>query len=142
MTKITEIIPDHISSKDVIVIGMSPSPRKLNKKPYSNSTLVRLDRWMKAVDQHEWSFHNVIPNVVGSSNMNDVDVSALKKAVRGKKVVIALGSFVERVCKKYNIDNFKIDHPSPRNRNFNDRSYEPRMLGGLKEFLNTKYKQK
>lgn len=141
MTKIKDIIPDHVSSNDVIVIGMSPSPRKLNKKPYSNSTLVRLDRWMKAVDQREWSFHNVIPNVVGSSNMDDVDVSALKTAVRGKKIVIALGSFVERVCKKYGIDNFKIDHPSPRNRNFNDHTYEAQMLSGLKNFLNTKYNQ-
>ncbi len=139
MAKITDIIPDHVSSDDVIVIGMSPSPRKLNKKPYSNSTLVRLDRWMKAVDQREWSFHNVIPNVAGSSSINDVDVPALQMAVRGKKVVIALGSFVERVCKKYGIDNFKIDHPSPRNRNFNDRSYEARMLSGLKNFLNKKY---
>ena len=139
MAKIKDIIPDHVSSKDVIVIGMSPSPRKLNKKPYSNSTLVRLSRWMKDVNQPEWSFHNVIPNVVGSSSMQDVDVSALLKAVNGKKTIIALGTFVERVCKKHNIDSFKIDHPSPRNRNFNDPTYESKMLNSLKTFLQSKY---
>ena len=138
MAKITDIIPDHVSSDDFIVIGMSPSPRKLNNKAYSNSTLIRLDRWMKSVNQREWSFHNVIPNVVGSSSMNDVDVPALRRAVRGKTTIIALGSFVERVCKKHGIANFKIDHPSPRNRNFNDSSYEAKMLTGLKTFLKTK----
>jgi hypothetical protein len=31
--------------------------------------------------------------------------------------------FVERVCNKYNIPHYKIDHPSPRNRNLNDPKY-------------------
>lgn len=137
MNKITDIVPDHVSSDDVIVIGMSPSRRKLNKKPYSNSTLVRLSQWMKDVDQPAWSFHNVIPHVAGSSDPKDVDVDALQKAVAGKKTVIALGSFVERMCKKHGIDSFKIDHPSPRNRNFNDPTYEGRMLNRLKTFLST-----
>ena len=136
MTRVKDFVPDHVTSKDVIVLGLSPAKRKVKHKPHSNGTLIRLDGWMKSVGQREWSFHNVIPNVEGSADMADVDVVALQRAVRGKKIVIALGSFVERVCKKYSIDNFKIDHPSPRNRNFNDPSYEKKMLASLNEFLN------
>ena len=75
-------------------------------------------------DQPSWAFHNVIPNKINSYKMEDVDESALFDAVHDKKLVIALGGFVSRVCKKYNIDHIKIDHPSPRNRNLNSIKYE------------------
>lgn len=136
MTVVTDFIADHVSSKDVIVIGMSPAP--VNRKPFANCTLLRLDRWMKQAGQPEWSFHNAIPDIPGSFDMKDVDVPALMKAVKGKKTVIALGSFVERVCKKHQIDSFKVDHPSPRNRNFNDPSYESQMVERLRQFLKDK----
>lgn len=136
MTVVTDFIADHVSSKDVIVIGMSPAP--INRKPFANCTLLRLDRWMKQAGQPEWSFHNAIPGIPGSFDMKDVDGKALKKAVKGKKVVIALGSFVERACKKHQIDSFKVDHPSPRNRNFNDPSYEAQMVERLRQFLKDK----
>lgn len=135
MTRVKDFVPDHVESKDVIVIGISPAKRKVKNKAHSNGTLIRLDGWMKAVGQREWSFHNVIPDVDGSADMRDVDEAALLRAVKGKTIVISLGSFVERVCKKYAIDNFKIDHPSPRNRKFNDPSYEQKMLSSLREFL-------
>lgn len=63
--------------------------------------------------------------------MSDVDKEQLEAAVRGKKVVIALGGFVSRVCKKYGIPHIKIDHPSPRNRNLNSLEYEMMMLNEL-----------
>ena len=65
----------------------------------------------------------------------DVDEAKLKKAVKNKKIIIALGGFVERVCKKYSISNYKIDHPSPRNRNLNSKEYEQKMLDDLKCYL-------
>ena len=133
MTVVTDYIADHVSSKDVIVIGISPAPK--NRKPFANCTLLRLDRWMKQAGQPEWSFHNAIPDIAGSFDMKDVDSEALLRAVKGKQTVIALGSFVERVCKKHGIDSFKVDHPSPRNRNFNDAAYEPAMVKRLKQFL-------
>ena len=69
---------------------------------------------------------------LGKSKESD---EKLRKAVEGKKVVISLGGFVERVCKKYSISNYKIDHPSPRNRNLNSKEYEQNMLDKLKCYL-------
>jgi uracil-DNA glycosylase len=49
--------------------------------------------------------------------------------------VIALGCWVSSVLKRNGIEHLKIDHPSPRNRNFNDPTYEGRMLTVLREYL-------
>ena len=70
-----------------------------------------------------------------SYDINDVDEDALYEAVQDKTIIIALGGFVERVCKKYKIGCYKIDHPSPRNRNLNDPHYEQQMLKNLKKYL-------
>lgn len=138
MTRVKDFIPDHIPSKDVLVIGISPAKRKVKNKPHCNGTLVRLDSWMKQSGQREWSFHNVIPDVAGSCCIHDVDSNALLKAAHCKSVIIALGGFVYNVCARHGIDSFKIDHPSPRNRNFNDAAYEPKVVARLKKFLKSK----
>lgn len=121
------------SSEDVIILGQCPSTKT---QPFTNGTFARLKKWTDAVDLREWDFHNVIPNKINSYDMKDVDVDALLAAVQGKKTIIALGGFVSRVCAKYHITHYKIDHPSPRNRNLNDPDYEKQMLEQLKRHLN------
>ena len=122
-------VPDflfaHKTSDTILVLGQCPSTRT---KPTANGTFVRLKKWMDHLDLPCWAFHNVIPNKANSYKMEDVDVEALNKAVEGKHLVIALGGFVSRVCKKHKIKHLKIDHPSPRNRKFNDPDYEAQML--------------
>ena len=129
-------VPDflfaHKTSDTILVLGQCPSTRT---KPTANGTFVRLKKWMDHLDLPQWSFHNVIPNKINSYDINDVDEDALYEAVQGKTIIIALGGFVERVCRKYKIDCYKIDHPSPRNRNLNDPHYEQQMLKNLKKYL-------
>ena len=131
-------VPDflfaHKPSDTILVLGQCPSTRT---KPTANGTFVRLKKWMDAVDLPCWSFHNVIPNKINSYKMEDVDVEALNKAIKGKHLVIALGGFVSRVCKKHKIPHLMIDHPSPRNRKFNNPDYEAGMLQDFK--LHLKY---
>lgn len=121
------------TSDEVIILGQCPSTKT---KPFSNGTFARLKRWCDTVNLTEWDFHNVIPNKINSHDMKDVDIFALHDAVYNKKLVIALGGFVSKVCTKYNIEHYKIDHPSPRNRNLNDPQYEKQMLKKLKAHLN------
>ena len=123
---------DHKKSNDVIILGMSPSTRT---KPSKNGTYARLENWCTSIGLKRWSFHNVVHNRVDSASMSDVDEEELLKRVAGKKKVVALGGFVSRVCTKYKIDHCKVDHPSSRNRNFNDPSYEPKVLAKLKAYL-------
>ena len=132
MKSVLDFLEGHQLSEDIIILGQCPSSKIT---PSINGTFSRLKKWMTTVGIREWDFHNVIPHKINSYDINDVDVDALYKAVEGKGVIIALGGFVQKVCKKYAIDNYKIDHPSPRNRNLNSMEYEAQMLHKLKEHL-------
>ncbi len=129
MKSVTDFITDHKPSDDIIVLGQCPSSKT---EPFKNGTFARLQKWLDYADISEWSFHNVIPNKINSYDMNDVDVDALRKAIEGKSLIIALGGFVSKVCKKYDISHVSIDHPSPRNRNLNDPKYEKALMEKLK----------
>jgi hypothetical protein len=132
MKSVLDFLEGHNISDDIIILGQCPSSKVT---PTVNGTFARLRKWMLTVGVRDWDFHNVIPHKINSYDIKDVDVNALRKAVEGKGIVISLGGFVERVCRKYAIDNYKIDHPSPRNRNLNSIEYEANMLHKLKEYL-------
>jgi len=129
---VLDFLEGHKLSEDIIVLGQCPSTKVT---PTANGTFRRLKKWMMTVGIRDWDFHNVIPHKINSYDIKDVDVDALHKAVEGKGIVISLGGFVQKVCNKYGIDNYKIDHPSPRNRNLNSMEYEANMLHKLKEYL-------
>lgn len=132
MKSVVDFLEGHGSSNELLILGQCPSS---NTKPLKNGTYNRLMNWCDFVGISMFAFHNVIPNKINSYDINDVDEEALYEAVKDKSIIIALGGFVERVCKKYKIDCYKIDHPSPRNRNLNDPHYEQQMLQNLKKFL-------
>lgn len=132
MKSVLDFLEGHGTSDELIILGQCPSS---NMKPLKNGTYDRLMKWCDSVGISMFAFHNVIPNKINSYDMKNVDSDALYEAVIGKKKIIALGGFVERVCKKHNINCYRIDHPSPRNRNLNDPEYEKQMLKKLKAYL-------
>lgn len=132
LKSVPDFLTDHIGSREILILGMSPSTKT---KPFKGGTFERLKSWMDRVGVPHWDFHNVIHDTPNSSNIKDVDWELLRERVRGRKVIIALGTFVSRVCKQEGFRFIAIDHPSPRNRNFNDPAYEPEMLKRLKKEL-------
>lgn len=128
MKSVIDFLPGHNTDSDIVVLGQCPSTKVT---PSKNGTFARLKRWMDLVNEPSWAFHNVIPNVVNSYKIDDVDELALTEAIYRKKVIIALGGFVSRVLNRYGIQHIKIDHPSPRNRNLNSARYEDQMLINL-----------
>ena len=129
MKSVIDFLPDHNTDSDILVLGQCPSSKVT---PSKNGTFARLKGWMNHVGEPAWAFHNIIPHKVNSYDVNDVDEVALTHAIYRKKVIIALGGFVSRVCKRYGIYHIKIDHPSPRNRNLNSLEYEMTMLTTLR----------
>lgn len=95
-----------------------------------------MGQWCESVSLEQYEFYNVIPHVVASSSLDDVDVELLLQKVHAKRKVVALGGFASRVLNKYAISHMQIDHPSPRNRNLNDPAYELKMLDRLRDYLN------
>ena len=114
MNNVLDFLEGHKTSDDIIILGQCPSTKKV---PFKNGTFSRLKRWFTEVGVEDWDFHNVIPDKINSYDIKDVDEEKL------------------RVCKKYSISNYKIDHPSPRNRNLNSKEYEQNMLDKLKCYL-------
>lgn len=133
LKSVPDFLDDHTTSDEVIILGMSPSTKT---KAFKNGTFDRLQKWCDHVGLEAFDFHNVIPNIANGSTINQVDVESLLEKVQGKVKIIALGGFVSKVCYKYGISHYKIDHPSPRNRNLNDPDYERMMLENLRKYLN------
>ena len=121
------------SNLNVIILGMAPSTKVGG---FKNSTRDRLRVWCDRVGLDEFDFHNVIPGITNGSTIDQVDVEQLLEKTKDRTKVIALGGFVSRVCHKYGVTHYKIDHPSPRNRNLNDPTYEVGMLDNLRKYLN------
>ena len=74
-----------------------------------------------------YCFSNVIP-YEGKYSHKDVDTNFVRKSIEGHDTIIALGGFVSSVLKRMNIDHITMPHPSPLNRNLNDKDYERAML--------------
>jgi uracil-DNA glycosylase len=129
---VPDFIPGHKGHPDFLIVGLSPSSKV---KPFKNGTFARLLTWTKVVDLPEWDFCNIL-HEVNCSDIKKVDASELKQQCHNRKKIIALGGIVSKVLYKYDIPHFKVDHPSPRNRNLNCKDYETKMLLDLKEYLN------
>ena len=65
----------------------------------------------------------------------DIDETLIKECVKPYNKVIALGNEVAHYFKKKGIDCFHAPHPSPRNRKFNDKSYESTVINGLQKYI-------
>ena len=129
--EIPEFLPNHTIDPDYLVVGLSPSSKK---KLFKNGTFARLLTWFNAVNMPAWDFFNII-TVDNSTDISLCDENRIKTKCENRKKIIALGGTVSRVLTKYKIDHYKIDHPSPRNRNLNDKEYEKQMLIKLKEYI-------
>ncbi len=133
LKSVPDFLDNYQSSDDVIILGMSPSTKI---KGFKNGTFDRLQKWCDQVELKSFDFHNVIPDIANGNTFDQVNAEKLLQKIQGKTKIIALGGFVSRVCHKYNISHYKIDHPSPRNRNFNNPDYEVQMLENLRKYLN------
>ena len=133
LKSVPDFLSDHVTSDEVIILVMSPSTKT---KPFKNGTFARLQKWCDHVELKAFDFHNIIPDIANGCTIDQVDVEKLLQSVRGKVKIVALGGLVSKVCYKYGISHYKIDHPSPRNRNLNDPEYELYMLEKLRKYLN------
>lgn len=113
----------------VLVLGINPSHRK--KK---NPTLARLHRWMESLGVTPFSFSNVL-HKEGVYNKSDIDYNWIQECCRGYDVVFALGDFVSTALARINIPHYTLPHPSPLNRNLNDKKYEANQLKAAARYI-------
>lgn len=110
----------------VLVIGLSPSPLG-GKSP----SLKTLQSWMSSLGIHKYSFHNLYPTPDRSKNNVDEIIQMTKDYDR----VICLGAESSKVLYRFDVDHYKLPHPSPRNRQLNDERIIEQELKSCKEYL-------
>lgn len=120
----------------VIVIGHSPGSSKIKFRNKS-ATIKRLNVWLGACDVYLYSFTNLFAPSVRFPKRHEVDEIMLQECIEGYNKIITLGNEVSQYFKKRGINHFPAPHPSPLNRKFNDKSFEPAVINSLQTYLNS-----
>ena len=120
----------------VLVIGHSPGKTPINKRKNGSPTLNRLNRWLDACEVDIYSFTNPCAHHKEFLKMADIDGTFIQKITKNYNKIITLGGFVSQYVTKIGVPHFAAPHPSPRNRKFNDKSYEPMVINEIKEYIN------
>jgi len=124
--------------RKILFVGSNPPPLKRPLGPDGiTSTTRRLNKWMEAADVTEHAFTNVIPYHVEREHEDHVDWNRVKDRTTGFDRIVALGSFTSQVLATLKIPHLALPHPSPRNRKFNDKSFEPTVVAQLKTYVHT-----
>ena len=119
----------------VLVIGHSPGKTPINKRKNGSPTLNRLNRWLDACEVDICSFTNLCAHHKEFLKNADIDGTIIQKITKNYNKIITLGGFVSQYITKMGINHYAAPHPSPRNRKFNDKSFEPMIINELKEYL-------
>ena len=113
---------------------MNPSNTPESVKVRKNSTLYNLNSWMTFIGVEYYSFINAVENK-GKVSIKDVDYFRLKDATAYADHVIALGGFASKALSKAKIGHYRLPHPSPLNRQLNDKINLGLILMELKSQL-------
>ncbi len=124
-----------MGSNKVLVVGHSPGKTPINKMKNGSPTLNRLNRWLDACEVDLYSFSNIYAHHKEYLKIADIDGIYVSKIAENYNKIITLGGFVAHYFTKRGIKHFAAPHPSPRNRKFNNKSYEPMVINQLKEYL-------
>lgn len=128
---VPDFLHNYRPSKDVIVVGQSPSKAT---KPKANGTFAILNAMMIMAGVYSYSFMNVIEEE-GGNKISQVDFDSVLKKIspwigNGKKI-IAMGDVASDVLTRLGIAHLKIEHPSGSNRNLNNfevKLDQPRLI--------------
>lgn len=118
----------------VVILGHSPGKTSIDIRP--SPSLNRINKWMDACNVITYSFTNLCAHHAPELKLKDVDTNWVLSNLDGYEKVVALGGLAAKFCERNGISHLAAPHPSPRNRKFNDKSFEPGFINTLKEYLN------
>ena len=119
----------------ILIVGHSPSPSSTKRK--GNPTLERLNRWLDACDVRIYSFTNLAPSSSQSLKKAEINDTMFHEIFKNYNKIITLGKEVKQYTKKMGYDFYELPHPSPLNRNLNDKNYEKDVIRGLQSFIHS-----
>jgi hypothetical protein len=127
-----------INGDKVIIVGQNPGNNPKAAK-YRNHTIDRLNQWCDILGIHQYGFVNAATHQ-GVVKTKDVDFDRLQKMIEGHTNVLALGAFASNCLRIINTPHYRLPHPSPLNRQMNDKEFIRKTLAECKEYLNRSLK--
>tara|TARA_X000001316_G_C918801_1_gene32936 strand:+ start:242 stop:619 length:378 start_codon:yes stop_codon:yes gene_type:complete len=121
----------------VLVIGHSPSRGRRTTQKQNNPTLKRLNRWLDACNVGIYSFTNLCASSATSLKKGEICETMLHEIFKDYNKIITLGKEVKHYTNKMGYDFYELPHPSPLNRNLNDKEYEKDVIKGLQSFIHS-----
>lgn len=112
-----------------LFIGINPTKARHRK----GCALDRLMSWIEEMDLGIVAFTNMSHDP--HWNKRFVDPHFLLDATCKHTKVIALGGLVSNTLCKLNIEHFALPHPSPLNRQINDKEYISKKLKECRDWL-------
>lgn len=113
----------------ILIVGQNPSRVNTPKC----RTHIKLTEWRKQWNVDKFKFINC-SDELGESGYT-INYERLSRLGRKADKVVALGSVASKSLNKVHVAHFKMPHPSPRNRQLNDKSYELKMVDECKAYL-------
>lgn len=118
----------------ILVLGHSPSSKEYCPRK-GNPSINRLNRWLDDCGVRIYSFSNASAHRATSLKMADIDETYIKQITHSYNKILSLGNEVNNILTKMGIEHYALPHPSPLNRKFNDKAYEPKIINKLKAYL-------
>lgn len=120
----------------ILFVGSNPPPLRRPLGPDGmTATSRRLNHWMESAGITAHAFTNVIPYHVDVEHNSHVDWDRVREKTSGFDRIVALGGFSSSVLTRLRIKHLALPHPSPRNRKFNDKSFESTVIDQLKTYI-------
>jgi len=119
---------------EVLIIGHSPSPSGKKETP----TIRRLNKLFGRTPYRIYNLNSKPVKTLDTSEINmDKLIREVKSALEKGNPIVSMGKQVDSYLNNAAIPHYPIPHPSPVNRQWNDKNFEENVIRDLQDNLIT-----
>ena len=121
------------SKTQIVIVGHSPGKVDADK----SMTLKRVKDWMESCNILMYDWYNLVDYHAPDLKLKDATLKP--ETVQKYNVIISIGNLADDWCKKNDINNYKMPHPSGLNRIWNDKRRANKIIRELKKHIYANY---
>lgn len=120
-----------MNTPKILMVGLNPSGKPIKK----GCAWLRFHEWLDFLEIPIVGFINISNDVNFDGKKLSVDFENLKNNVIGHDKIIAWGMSVSKFLNIIDVKHFVLPHPSPRNRQINDKNFVENRLKECKKYI-------
>ena len=120
-------------TSQIVIIGHSPGKVDAGK----STTLKKVKDWMESCHIISYDWYNLVDYHAPDLKLKDATLKP--EIVQKYSVIISLGNLADEWCKRNNINNYKMPHPSGLNRIWNDKRRANKIIRELRKHIHANY---